>query len=156
MPSEGWREFSNDNGAYPFLVFPGHINFDDIVWNGDGLSLDDCKYIWDQSPVDPFAAENYKSAFISTAHISAETLDKLNEATETRSLPYWILATEYGWLVRFDMLGAQDPDDDLERWLASRRDLMEIRDLLNKYGYQAAHLDQDGPAIEGLFEYEHC
>lgn len=106
--------------------------------------------------VDPFAAENYKVAFVSTAHLDIDTLDKLNGETVARSLPYWIVPTEYGWIVRFDTLGACDPDDESERWLASRRDLTEIRDLLNKHGYQAAHLDQDGPAIEGLFEYEHA
>lgn len=49
LPVEGWREFSNENGAYPFLVIPGHIDFSNIVWNADGLSGDDCAHVWSES-----------------------------------------------------------------------------------------------------------
>ena len=150
-----WRWW-NETGAAVIGVIAGRHK---IAWNAEECTLAEYENAFNADStaiVDPFAAENYKTAFLSTAHIDVDTLDKLNEATVNRALPYWVIATEYGWIIRFDTLGARDPDDDLERWLASRRDLMEIRDLLNKHGYQAAHLDQDGPAIEGLFEYEHA
>jgi hypothetical protein len=46
LPAEGWLEFAAENGAYVFQVIAGHIPFECIVNNYDGVSEDDTKWIW--------------------------------------------------------------------------------------------------------------
>lgn len=109
------------------------------------------------SAADPFQ-ETYKSAWISTAHITPATLDGLNSITANRALPFWIHQTAYGWIVRFDALeqfGSVEGEGVAAHWISQQADLMAIKAALFKHGYQAAHLDQDGPIIEGLEAYDH-
>ncbi len=108
------------------------------------------------SAADPFQ-ETYKSAWINPAHITPETLNYLN-ALPADMLPFWIQATLYGWIVRFDALetiGLAEEGEEESRELAGRADLMAIKDALFKHGYQAAHLDADGPVIDCLTAYDH-
>lgn len=106
--------------------------------------------------VSPFS-ETYSAAWVSTAHISARTMDVLN-AMPADMIPYWVSPTLYGWIVRFDALATYSLSDDStgpEEYLATSADLVSIGRLLATHGLQAAHLDADGPLIDGLKEYEH-
>ena len=109
------------------------------------------------SAADP-VQETYKSAWISTAHLNPATLDGLNRITANRDLPFWIHGTEYGWIVRFDAveaIGLIEEENRAAWWIAQQDDIKAIKEALFKHGYQAAHLDQDGPIIEGLEEFDH-
>lgn len=109
------------------------------------------------SAADPFQ-ETYKSALISTAHLNPATLDGLNRITASRDLPFWIYGTEYGWIVWFeavDAIGLIEEEHPAAYWIAQQADLLAIKAALFKHGYQAAHLDKDGPIIDGLEEYDH-
>jgi uncharacterized membrane protein len=111
----------------------------------------------DTSAADPFQ-ETYKSALISTAHLTPATLGVLNRITASRDLPFWIYATEYGWIVWFeavDAIGLIEEEHPAAYWIAQQADLLAIKAALFKHGYQAAHLDKDGPIIDGLEEYDH-
>lgn len=46
FPAEGWLEFAAENGAYVFQVIAGHIPFECIANNYDGISEDDAKWVW--------------------------------------------------------------------------------------------------------------
>lgn len=108
------------------------------------------------SAADPFQ-ETYKSAWLSTCHLAPETLNYLN-ALPADMLPFWVHATLYGWIVRFDALdtiGLAEEGEEESRELAGCADLMAIKAALFKHGYQAAHLDADGPVIDGLTAYDH-
>ncbi|QEQ94826.1 hypothetical protein pEpSNUABM08_79 [Erwinia phage pEp_SNUABM_08] len=109
------------------------------------------------SAADPFQ-ETYKSAWISTAHLNPATLDGLNGITANRDLPFWIHQTAYGWIVRFDALdtyGSIEEEGIAAHWISQQADLMAIKAALYEHGYQAAHLDADGPVIDGLQQYDH-
>ncbi|ENZ5742849.1 hypothetical protein ACGWZF_004251 [Enterobacter hormaechei] len=109
------------------------------------------------SAADPFQ-ETYKSAWISTAHLNPATLDGLNNITVNRDLPFWIHATAYGWIVRFDALdtyGSIEEEGIAAHWISQQADLQAIKAALYEHGYQAAHLDADGPLIDGLQQYDH-
>lgn len=46
LPSEGWEEFANQNGAYIWQIIPGHIPFDNIAVNFDGYHPSDLETIF--------------------------------------------------------------------------------------------------------------
>lgn len=146
-------------GAMAIGVIAGHHK---AVWTPDGI----CNAVYDDAfnlasvpatDADPFA-ETYRTAWISTAHIAPATLDGLNDITANRALPFWAHQTEYGWIIRFDALeefGSMEAEGVAAHWISQQADIQEIKAMLFKHGYQAAHLDADGPVIEGLTEYDH-
>lgn len=110
----------------------------------------------ENASADPFP-ESYRVAWVSTAHIAPATLEALN-ATRTDDLLFWIHATAYGWIVRFDALdacGSVEEEGAAAHWISQQPDILAIRDALYAHGYQGAHLDADGPIITGLNDYEH-
>lgn len=156
-PEEGWQQYAEACGAYVYQVVAGHVPFSALAINHDGYHPDELNEVFESANSDPFA-ETYKTAWISTAHIKPATLVGLNGITENRDLPYWIHQTLYGWILRFDALdacGSLEEEGAAAHWISQQPDLMEIKGLLSKHGYQAAHLDQDGPVIEGLTEYDY-
>lgn len=132
----------------------------DVVWNPDGCGHPEWEAAFrvaqGKKDADPFK-ETYRSAWISTAHLTPETLNYLN-ALPSDMLPFWMCPTLYGWIVRFDALdtiGLAEEGEEESRELSECADLMAIKAALYEHGYQAAHLDADGPVIEGLASYDH-
>lgn len=152
-------------GAAIMGVIAGHHDF---VWNPDGMNCgnDDFAFAFDlarkaeekAAADDPFK-ESYRSAWVSTCHISARSLDGLNALRDSGLLPFYIHDTVYGYIVRFDALEqyglADDEKNTIIKRLAASPDMVAIKEALYKHGYQVAHLDSDGPVIEGLEEYDH-
>lgn len=123
----------------------------------EAADMDMCRKAW-HGPSSPFL-ETYSSAWVSMAHVSPRTLDGLNALRDSDALPFWISSTLYGYIVRFDALATYDVAEDeastIVKRLAVCSDLGAIAALLAANGLDAAHLDADGPIIEGLREYEH-
>jgi hypothetical protein len=149
-------------GAAVMGVIAGHH---DAVWNIDGMVNEDYPAAFDlarkaeekAAAADPFK-ETYRSAWLSTCHLTPATLKGLNDITSNRALPFWIHSTAYGWIIRFDALdafGTIEAENVTAHWIANQPDIQAIKQALYKHGYEAAHLDADGPAIEGLEEYDH-
>lgn len=149
-------------GAAVMGVIAGHH---DAVWNIDGMVNDDYPAAFDlarkaeekAAAADPFK-ETYRSAWLSTCHLTPATLKGLNDITANRALPFWIHSTLYGWIIRFDALdayGTIEEENVTAHWIANQPDIQAVKEALYKHGYEAAHLDADGPVIDGLQEYDH-
>ena len=54
-----------------------------------------------------------------------------------------------------DEIGLIEEENRAAYWIAQQDDIKAIKAALSEHGYQAAHLDQDGPIIDGLEEYDH-
>lgn len=123
----------------------------------EAADMDMCREAW-HGPSSPFL-ETYSCAWVSMAHVSPRTLDGLNALRDSDALPFWISSTLYGYIVRFDALATYDVAEDeantIVKRLAVCSDLGAIAELLAANGLDAAHLDADGPIIDGLREYEH-
>jgi hypothetical protein len=96
--------------------------------------------------------ETFKTAVLSTAHLTPETLKTLNALEINRDLPYWVHPTDHGFIVRgyavrFDVnAGGED-------CLSSRPDIVAVFAALQAAGIDAALFDADGPIIDGLPDY---
>lgn len=101
--------------------------------------------------------ETYKTAFISTAHLTQKTDQVLRMVRDADALPFWIHATEYGYIVRFSAFNAQGAEWgelSANEWqIVGCDDLMNIGKALAEAGIDAAHFDADGPMIDGLEDY---
>ena len=149
-------------GAAVIGVVAGHH---DAVWTPDGMHDQEFDCAFDlarqaeekAAAADPFK-ETYRSAWLSTAHLTPATLKGLNSITDNNALPFWIHQTAYGWIIRFDAVdafGTIEDENATAYWIEQQADINAIKAALYAHGYEAAHLDQDGPIIAGLTEYDH-
>lgn len=149
-------------GAAVIGVVSGHH---ETVWTPDGMHDQEYDCAFDlarkaeekAAAADPFK-ENYRSAWLSTGHLTPATLKGLNSMTDNHALPFWIHQTAYGWIIRFDAVdafGTIEDENATAYWIEQQADIQAIKTALYKHGYEAAHLDADGPMIDGLQEYDH-
>lgn len=102
-----------------------------------------------------------KVATISTAHISADNLRALEAMEINNDLPFWILSTGFGYICRFEaairMWEEQDDANLMHPLPEAHLDdtFSALCCELAENGFQVVHLDQDGPLIEDLHEYDH-
>lgn len=104
-----------------------------------------------------------KLAIISTSHISAENLRALDSQQANNDLPYWIVSTGFGYIIRFETAvqnweaGCESQPDLMHPFREAHLDdtfsalCVELKD----YGFNGMHLDADADEIEGLQTYEH-
>lgn len=104
-----------------------------------------------------------KLAIISTSHISAENLRALDSQQANNDLPYWIVSTGFGYIIRFEtavqnwQAGCESQPDLMHPFREAHLDdtfsalCVELKD----YGFNGMHLDADADEIEGLQTYEH-
>lgn len=102
-----------------------------------------------------------KVVTISTAHISADNLRALEAMEINSDLPFWILSTGFGYICRFEaairMWEEQDDANLMHPLQEAHLDdtFSALCCELAENGFQVVHLDQDGPLIEDLHEYDH-
>ncbi|HDE1294094.1 TPA: hypothetical protein PCC20_004222 [Klebsiella pneumoniae] len=95
--------------------------------------------------------EAYKTAVISTAHVTAEDSEQLPIACfdpiTDRSLN-WVHGTEYGWIVR---AGMRDNSwaDELRTFNISEAAIANIKMILDA-GYDVVHFDRDAELVDGM------
>lgn len=96
--------------------------------------------------------ETFKTAVLSTAHLTSETLNLLDVLEQNRDLPYWVHPTDYGFIFRFnavaDREGSKSNND-----LSTRPDVLAVYEALQAASIDAALFDSDGPMIDGLTDY---
>ncbi|WP_404328063.1 hypothetical protein HBA17_28645 (plasmid) [Klebsiella pneumoniae] len=95
--------------------------------------------------------EAYKTAVISTAHVTAEDSEQLPIACfdpiTYRGLN-WVHGTEYGWIVR---AGMRDNSwaDELRTFNISEAAIANIKMILDA-GYDVVHFDRDAELVDGM------
>ena len=95
--------------------------------------------------------EAYKTAVISTAHVTAEDSEQLPIAyfdpITYRGLN-WVHGTEYGWIVR---AGMRDNSwaDELRTFNISEAAIANIKMILDA-GYDVVHFDRDAELVDGM------
>lgn len=95
--------------------------------------------------------EAYKTAVISTAHVTAEDSEQLPIACfdpiPDRGLN-WVHGTEYGWIVR---AGMRDNSwaDELRTFNISEAAIANIKMILDA-GYDVVHFDRDAELVDGM------
>lgn len=95
--------------------------------------------------------EAYKTAVISTAHVTAEDSEQLPIACfdpiTYRGLN-WVYGTEYGWIVR---AGMRDNSwaDELRTFNISEAAIANIKMILDA-GYDVVHFDRDAELVDGM------
>ncbi|EFR0583329.1 hypothetical protein H0963_004328 [Salmonella enterica] len=101
--------------------------------------------------------ETFKTAVLSAAHLTSETLNMLDVLEQNNDLPYWVHPTDYGYIVRFAVIQSSIAEDSeinrTERRLIDCADFMAIGKALQDAGIAAAYFDSDGPIIDGLPDY---
>lgn len=95
--------------------------------------------------------EAYKTAVISTAHVTAEDSEQLPIACfdpiTVRGLN-WVHGTEYGWIVRAGML-ENSWADELRTFNISEAAIANIKMILDA-GYDVVHFDRDAELVDGM------
>lgn len=95
--------------------------------------------------------EAYKTAVISTAHVTAEDFEQLPIACfdpiTDRGLN-WVHGTEFGWIVR---AGMRDNSwaDELRTFNISEAAIANIKMILDS-GYDVVHFDRDAELVDGM------
>lgn len=95
--------------------------------------------------------EAYKTAVISTAHVTAEDSEQLPIACFdpiTDRCLNWVHGTEYGWIVR---AGMRDNSwaDELRTFNISEAAIANIKMILDA-GYDVVHFDRDAELVDGM------
>ncbi|CRJ41703.1 Uncharacterised protein [Salmonella enterica subsp. enterica serovar Typhi] len=95
--------------------------------------------------------EVYKTAVISTAHVTAADSERLPIACfdplTDRGLN-WVHGTQYGWIVRAGMRGS-DWKEELSEYGISKEAISNIQAILDA-GFDAVQFDSDAELVDGL------
>lgn len=95
--------------------------------------------------------ESYKTAVISTAHVTAADSERLPIACfdplTDRGLN-WVHGTQYGWIVRAGMRGS-DWKEELSEYGISKEAISNIQAILDA-GFDAVQFDCDAELVDGL------
>ncbi|EGK0163508.1 hypothetical protein IOJ68_001051 [Salmonella enterica] len=95
--------------------------------------------------------ESYKTAVISTAHVTAADSERLPIACfdplSDRGLN-WVHGTKYGWIVRAGMRG-NDWKEELREYGISEETISNIQTIVDA-GFDAVHFDCDAELVDGL------
>ncbi|EBK5293136.1 hypothetical protein DOP04_20460 [Salmonella enterica] len=95
--------------------------------------------------------EVYKTAVISTAHVTAADSERLPIACfdplTDRGLN-WVHGTQYGWIVRAGMRGS-DWKEELSEYGISKETILNIQTILDA-GYDSVHFDSDAGLVDGI------
>ncbi|WP_275183459.1 hypothetical protein [Citrobacter freundii] len=95
--------------------------------------------------------EVYKTAVISTAHITAADSERLPIACfdplTDRGLN-WVHGTQYGWIVRAGMRGS-DWKEELSEYGISKEAISNIQAILDA-GFDAVQFDSNAELVDGL------
>ncbi|HDG7748666.1 TPA: hypothetical protein PCJ16_003732 [Klebsiella quasipneumoniae] len=103
--------------------------------------------------------ESYKTAVISTAHVTqadSEILPKISFDPITDRGHNWIHGTEYGWIVRAGLragLRAESWKESLREEGISWSTIENIEKVLSA-GFEVVHFDRDADTIDGLKSWE--
>ena len=99
--------------------------------------------------------EVYKTAVISTAHVTAADSERLPIACfdplTDRGLN-WVHGTQYGWIVRAGMRGS-DWKEELSEYGISKEAISNIQAILDA-GFDAVQFDCDAELVEGLPDWD--
>lgn len=99
--------------------------------------------------------ETYKTAIISTAHVTPEDSERIPVACfdplTDRGLN-WVHGTEYGWIVRAGHR-AEAWKEELKEYGISDETIENIEKVLDT-GFQVVHFDRDADTIDGLQVWE--
>lgn len=95
--------------------------------------------------------ESYKTAVISTAHVTAADSERLPIACfdplTDRGLN-WVHGTQYGWIVRAGMRG-NDWKEELRDYGISQEAISNIQAILDA-GYDSVQFDCDAELVDGM------
>ena len=95
--------------------------------------------------------EVYKTAVISTAHVTAADSERLPIACFdplTHRGLNWVQGTQYGWIVRAGMRGS-DWKEELSEYGISKEAISNIQAILDA-GFDAVQFDCDAELVDGL------
>ncbi|HFL2289692.1 TPA: hypothetical protein ACGWUP_004041 [Salmonella enterica] len=95
--------------------------------------------------------ESYKTAVISTAHVTAADSERLPitcfDPLTDRGLN-WLHGTQYGWIVRAGMRG-NDWKEELRDYGISQEAISNIQAILDA-GYDSVQFDCDAELVDGM------
>lgn len=99
--------------------------------------------------------ESYKTAVISTAHVTpfdSEMLPQISFDPLTDRGLNWIHGTEYGWIVRAGMV--QSGWKEKLRLEGVSWPTIENIELVLEAGFEVVHFDRDAKEVDGLQSWE--
>ncbi|MDD8357085.1 hypothetical protein LAX33_12740 [Escherichia coli] len=95
--------------------------------------------------------ESYKTAVISTAHVTAKDSELLPvvcfDPLTDRGLN-WVHGTQYGWIVRARMRG-NDWKEELREYGISEETISNIQTIVDA-GYDSVQFDCDAELVDGM------
>lgn len=99
--------------------------------------------------------ETVECLVISTLHLEPLTLEILSDVPfqgDVHPFSLWVDSLRYGYLLHV-------PEDDegtggMPEALYDKEDLRQVVDFAREHGFTKVIIDQDGPSIESLKEYE--
>lgn len=92
--------------------------------------------------------ESYKTAVISTAHVTAADSERLPIACFDPLTDRGLNGTQYGWIVRAGMRGS-DWKEELSEYGISKETISNIQTILDA-GYDSVQFDCDAELVDGI------